>query len=319
MRKILFILLLILIHFYSRAQVEVQLEPTDLKQQTIVTEPLTLYKGFFQAGLDGSYVAIDKHFTDQSKKVAFESNGWDRTWFVESSFRYGITDKLQVGIDIPFNSDLIFTSFRAEYPGANIDSVFAGKQSGNGIGDMAISAAYQLFSSESSGSSLALFAYFDAPTGRKNPTNIIDSYNYTLPTGSGEPDLYMQAKFKQIHFPYSYSFTLAYKYHFGGSKIFQPGEAEKKFKSGNMIYLNGTYIFNLNEWIALQNGIDWFLLGKDEIDGIKEEQSKWLLNYTPQLLFQIKRLRIGESVNIPVTGKLSGANIYYIFIAQYKI
>ena len=190
---------------------------------------------------------------------------------------------------------------------------------GNGLGDVSISAAYQLLSSESGKPSLAIYAYFDVPTGRKNPTNIIDARNYTLPTGSGEPDLYLQAKFKQIHFPYSYNATIGYKYHFGGTKIFQPGETEKKFKSGNLMYLAGTFNFNLNEWIALQNGLDFNLFGKDEIESVKEAQGKWLLNYTPQLLFQIKRLRIGESVNIPLAGKSTGANIFYVFVAQYKL
>ena len=299
------------------AQVEEKLAPTDLKQQTVITEPATLHKGFLRAGLAGTYSIVDKYFTTDSKKESFANNIWAKTWFVQGLFQYGLTDRLQVEIDIPYKIGQVFQSLRYEMPINNIDSVVAWNVNGSGIGDLTFSAGYQLIMAAINRPSVSVYVDFTAPTGQKNPTNVVDERNYTLPQGSGEPSLDINLKMRRINFPYAYSGYITYNMFFGGSKIFYPGEEEKKFKSGNYLNVGGSFDFHLNDWIALQNGLDAYFYAKDEVSGVKDPENKWLIQYFPRLTFQIKRLRLAQAITVPLKGKSAGADVSYFLIVQY--
>ncbi|HRT90726.1 MAG TPA: hypothetical protein P5257_11490, partial [Bacteroidales bacterium] len=58
----------------SFSQTEKQLMPSDLKQQTIVTEPVTLRKGFLRVGSMLNYRVADKYFSDDGVKKYYLSN-----------------------------------------------------------------------------------------------------------------------------------------------------------------------------------------------------------------------------------------------------
>jgi hypothetical protein len=308
---------LIITGYLAVAQVEEKIVPTDLKQQTVITEPITLYKGFFRAGLSGTYSVVDKYFTDEGRKESFANNIWATTWFVQPIFQYGITDRIQVELYLPYRIQKIFQSFRYQDLYAGIDSVIAWDVRGNGLSDISFSAGYQILKGNISAPAIAGFLTFTAPTGSKNPSDIVDERNYSLPNGSGEASIDLDLKLRQARFPYAYSAYLGYKLFFGGNKIFYPGEAATDFKSGNYFNIGGSFDFHLNEWIALQNGLDCFLYGKDEVDGLKEDTSKWILQYFPRLTFQLKRLRLAQAVTVPLKGKSAGADISYFLVIQY--
>jgi hypothetical protein len=159
--------------------------------------------------------------------------------------------------------------------------------------------------------------YFTIPSGEKNPTEIENENNYRLPSGTGEASLDLDLHLRKVIYPYSYSFIVSYKYFFGGSKIFDVGEAEKEFKTGSTINFEGDFNFHVNDWIAIQNAMDFYLYGKDEVDGELEEDSKWLIQYLPKLNFQLKRLRLVQAISVPLKGKNTGADVGYILVAQY--
>ena len=311
------VLVFLLVHMIAYAQVEEKIVPTDLKQQTIVTQPITLYKGFLRAGFAGGYTPLNKYFNDKSKKQFFGSNIWGKTWFVLAMMQYGVTDRLQLEIDLPYNITEQFQSYRIEAPLFQTDSVVAWKVKGSGISDLSFRAGYQLIKESTSRPALAAFLAFTAPTGEKNPTGVVSERNYKLPSGSGEPVLNLDLQLRKIIFPYSYTAYLGYKYSFGGSKIFSPGEEEKEFKSGGYVNIGGTFDLSLNDWIALQNGLDSFFYGKDEVEGVKEKAGKWIVQYFPRLNFQLKKLRLVQAVTVPLKGKTASADITYLLVAQY--
>ena len=73
----------------------------------------------------------------------------------------------------------------------------------------------------------------------------------------------------------------------------------------------------MNEWLALTNDVYYFLSFEDETDGDITKESGWVVEYAPRLSFQIKRLRVNQSIQIPLAGKLSGADPGFILIVQY--
>ena len=75
MKKLLLFINYCLVPGMVMAQVEEQVLPTDLKQQTIITQPVTLYKGFLRVGFTGTYGVIDRIFTEDGDKVYAPENG----------------------------------------------------------------------------------------------------------------------------------------------------------------------------------------------------------------------------------------------------
>jgi hypothetical protein len=101
---------------YTKGQVQEQLTPAELKQKTIVTEPQTLYKGFFRAGMAFNYGTIDKIFTVDGDRESLPSNIWANSWFFQTYLMYGISDRLQVEVMLPYRFQQIYQSYEVEAP-----------------------------------------------------------------------------------------------------------------------------------------------------------------------------------------------------------
>ena len=68
MKKLTIIYLTFLLTLSAFCQTEKQMIPSDLKQQTVVTEPVTLRKGFLRAGILLNYRVVDKYFTESGER-----------------------------------------------------------------------------------------------------------------------------------------------------------------------------------------------------------------------------------------------------------
>jgi hypothetical protein len=156
------------------------------------------------------------------------------------------------------------------------------------------------------------------PTGKKNPEDVINDREYKRASGSGEASLDIRLQIRRIMYPFSYTASVSYTYFFGGSKILEPLDTqEKPFRSGNNFNFDGSFNFHLNDWLAVQNTLTYFLSGQDTEDGVTEADKSWVLQYYPGLSFQIKRFRINEVFLVPISGKLSSADPSYIFALSY--
>ena len=302
------------------AQGQEQLSPRELKQKTIVTEPQTLYKGFFRAGLGLSYGVVNNIFSETGKRVPIDNNARVSSGFIQLGMIYGVTNRLQIEVAYPYNFGEIKQSVRYEVPEA--DQVGALKWRGvtSGFGDLNINAAYQIIRDTDSHPSTTLFVYTTLPTGEKNPTDVKNEREYNRPTGEGEASVEMQLRLRKVRFPYAYSFFGGYRVNFGGEKMnmFTPLDpTEYSFKSGNSVDVGGYFHFHLNEWLAVRNTLEVFFFGPDEFDGEKEEESTWALFYYPGLSFQLKGFRIDQAVTMPIAGKLGGADPSFILLLQY--
>jgi hypothetical protein len=299
------------------AQVQEQLTPTELKQKTIVTEPQTLYKGFFRAGVAFNYSTIDKIFTKDGKRESLESNIWANSWFFQTYLMYGISDRLQVEVGVPYKFEQIYQSLAFEAPGLQV-GVEKWKTKATGLSDISVSAAYQIITETETRHSITAFVTATLPTGEKNPTNIKNQKEYDRPVGAGEASVSTTLRMRKVRYPFSYSVFGSYQIFFGGEKILDPLDSEEKpFQSGNNISAGGYFNFHINDWIAIRNSVDYFFSIRDEYDGVEEDDDSWVFQYYPGISFQIKRFRIDQAVTVPLFGKLSSADASYFVVLQY--
>ncbi|MGD0583258.1 MAG: transporter [Bacteroidales bacterium] len=320
MKKISIIYLLIIFSAVASGQTEKLINPADLKQQTIITEPLTLQKGFLRVGLFYTYTLSDKYFDSSAKKTFFPGNGWSSSNDLQLWTDYGITDRFMVELGIPYTNGIEIYHQKLYVPiiDTMVSRNFTAKS--KGLGDILMSASYQIIPSKDHKFSLRGQLELTLPTGRKNPTNFVNSYEYDAPTGNGvfvvTPGLYAQL----LSYPFSFTAFLYYDYNFKGSKIMNAGDTqEKKFKYGDDINPGGSINFQLNDWIALTNELDFQYWWKGEEEGASDNDlyTHWSFTYQPRLIFQIRRFRLGESVTIPLKGKSYGADPQYILFVQY--
>lgn len=315
-------LILIILYFgmeiIALGQTESQIIPTEKKQLTIVTEPSSLYKGFFRAGIVGTYFVVDKYFDNYGNRNYFPESTWARSYGLNLIAQYGITDRLQFDLMLPYQNEAWYYSQFLTAPGLETDMDQSWDLRGNGLSDMSMYLRYQIIQEKETFPSITGEIGITLPTGRESPTDIKDDYDYKLSTGTGEASTNVRLLARKIVYPYSFKFYVDYTYNMGGTKLFNSFDTEElSFKSGSRIAFGGSADILLNEWIALTNELNYFSNGKDEINEVVKETSSSGLSYEGRLVFQIKQFRIGEAVNLPLKAKNTGADPLYVMIIQY--
>jgi|WetSurMetagenome_2_1015567.scaffolds.fasta_scaffold00004_134 hypothetical protein len=320
MKRIFFLLLVSITGLTARGQFEKIIQPSDLKQKTIITEPTTLNKGFFRVEAGVMYMVQDKYFNSDGNKEYYPASMWGARSQFNLGLRYGISDRFEVDVLVPVVNEKIDNYFVIKTPVVNTDNSLSSKLRGRGIGDCNLMVKYQLVPEKERGFSLTLLGDVTFPTGQKNPTDIKDFNDYKLPTGYGYFSSGIWIYARKIMYPYSVTTLLNYQYNFHGSKLMDAEAVTPvRFKKGNRFTASGSFNFHLNEWIALANELWYFHSGKgEESNGstIKTDPT-WTLDYAPRLIFQVRRFRINEIVNIPLTGKDNSADPAYTMSVLY--
>ncbi|MGQ9620291.1 MAG: transporter [Bacteroidales bacterium] len=318
--RTILIVSIILLPEFLYAQVEKQLTPSEIKQQTIVTEPVTLKKGFFRAGSLMNYRVADKYFTDDGIKEYYLSNIWGSNASYNITFQYGISDRFELEIVTEYMNSRQ-ESQKTEYVAlTNTTREILLKKKGTGIGDSYARFRYQLLPESKYRISLTGIAWLAVPTGKKNPTDIVSSEQYDLPVGNGTYAVTGGLFARTILYPYSFTFLINYTYSFSGNKKFEITDLrEIKFKPGDIIEASLSANLHLNEWIVFSNEL--YYQNKDK-GRVNERYSHylpltWSISYEPGLIFQVKRFRLGETVTIPLKGRNSAADPLYCLMLQY--
>jgi hypothetical protein len=294
--------------------------PSDLKQQTIVTEPVTLRKGYFRTGVSLSYFALDKYFTSATKKEYYTLSQWHTDFTFQATLRYGITDRLEVDIAVPVNSKRTQTHYEGKMPGYNTDYSLSADLKGKGLADCDLTVKYQVIPEKEKKFSLSVWQWITFPTGKKNFSDTASFINFKLPTGSGNFTTGLMVSIRKVSYPYSFGAYVRYAYEFPGSKLIeQDDKKETKFKNGNYTTVGASFNLHLNEWIALSNEFNYKY---NEKGVIKYEVEKtvdpaWEFSYLPGLYFQVRRFRISEVVQVPLMGKNISADPLYHMQVQY--
>lgn len=298
------------------AQGEDQFLPSEIKQLTAVTEPATLHQGFFKIWLNYNYTSIKYIFDNEANKYLIPGASSARSSSVNLVANYGISDRIEVNIWLPYMLNKNENIFILDNPAAP-QTTYGGQVNGFGLGDISVGMRTQVLLEQNRLPSLTLGTYLELPTGRKNPTNETGYLEFDEATGSGEFSLGIEAQVRKIVYPYSFSFNSGFEYKTGGKKIHQIGEEEVPFKSGNVFYAIAGINFHLNDWICVTNDFNYTLIGSYTKDNKPEGDPSWAFSWTPNIHFQIKKLRLAQGFIVPIMGRNFGADRGYIFIVQY--
>ncbi len=313
--KIIVFLLGILLSVEIHCQVERIILPGELKQQTIVSEPPTLRKGFFRAGMVYSHTFIDRIFNEEKKRVGLGTTISGQSSLFMLHGLYGLTNRFELYASIPYINESIYQT--VEYHWDNDIEINRWSQKGSGIGDAELGFRYVILTENETRPSVFVGVTATLPTGEKNPTNIKDEQNYDRPTGIGEFAYTFEVKARKIIYPYSLSIFGTYKLKTGGEKIIEPFGEKLPFKDGNYFSLTASAFMHLNDWIVIANDLQYGRRGDDEVNDEIMDTDSWNFITTPYLYFQIKQMRLVQAVNIPLKGYRAGADPLYILIIQY--
>jgi hypothetical protein len=321
MKKILiFIFLFCLSCLFASGQVEQIIIPGDLKQQTIITEPVTLRKGYLRSGIESAFIVVDKMFDGNgSRSYIQNSNVWGKFRGFALSTQYGLSDKLEISLKIPYITQQYMVSIKYEEVYHDEDSLISFKSKGNGIGDLETGVRFQILEETSARPSLTTGLDITIPTGRKNPANIISDLQYDYPPGDGRIAFGINLDLRKTIYPYSLRLRSYYEYYLKGKKVLEPGEEKTEFKDGDMFKIQGNFSFHLNDWIALWNDLSYtrYAKGTKYYDIEVISPVSWSADYNPALYFQIRRIRFLQGVIIPIFGKNIPSDPVYAFGLQY--
>lgn len=318
--RVLLFLQGILLCFICPAQTEKQLTPADIKQQTIVTEPVTLRKGFFRAGSLVNYRVADKHFTGDGKKEYYLSNIWGAKSSYNLTLQYGVSDRFEIEFMGEYMNSLQESQTTEYIAATNSTKTVVSKQKGSGIGDSYFKMKYQILPEKKYMVSLTGNLNLTVPTGEKNPKDIRSAEQYDLPVGNGTYAVSAGLYARSIVYPYSFTGYAGYTNFFPGKKKFNVTDlAETEFIFGNILEFSIGANLHLNEWIVFSNELNYQHKDKGKINNHDTPllPVSWTASYEPGLVFQVRKFRLGESVTIPFKGKNVPADPLYIIMVQY--
>ena len=302
------------------AQFEEMINPSDLKQQTVITEPQTLRKGFLRAGLRATFIFQDRHFDEKGKKhYLLGTNVQGKLWHNYLSLSYGVTDWFQAGVEMPYSWEENLISFRIISPIIGYDSLLTNKSIGKGLSDLNTSLRFLVLNESEGRPSISLGIDLTIPTGRKNPYNVKSDQEYSEPMGSGHFALSMDLIIKKVIYPYSFTFTSFYYYNFEGEKQYLPDEDPIRFKPSNNMGAIGGVGVHLNDWIALTNNLSCFVFGEGKryYEPVEISNGGYNIEYVAAIYFQIRRFRLKEHTSIPLWGKNASADPTYSVTLQF--
>lgn len=318
-RSVLTCLLLLSAPLLS-GQTEKLIVPSDMKQQTIVTEPVTLNKGYLRAGVILDYRVADRFFNSTGEKEYYNTSSWGSQSAYGITLQYGISDRLEIDLLTEYINNLQQTQSMKVESITNTSETTSIKQKGIGLGDSHLEIRYQVIREKESRFSLTGRLMLTIPTGEKNPRNIKSENQYDLPVGDGTYAFGLNISARKVVYPYSFSGYLSYTKNFNGSKIFNTGTpVEIKFRLGNLFEAGVSGNLHLNEWIVFGNELNYYHEGEGKLNNELSAlmPSSWALSYQPGLIFQVHRFRFSESVRIPLKGLNVPADPLYIIMVQF--
>lgn len=298
-----------------------EMSPAEKKQQTLVTEPLTLYKGFFRVQVSSYYGLIDKVFLD-SKKQSLEGNSWGDNFSIGAHLQYGISDRFMVEATLPYIRNRIFQSTVYEIPagvGGQYTQSSNWETSGSGIGDLDLTATYQVVTESTSRPAVSAYVRVTLPTGEKDVTDDNDDnpFSYHTPTGQGEIAVSPGIRLRKVRYPFAYGGNVGYTVKNEVTKVIELNSPPVSYKNGNFANLAGFFNASLNDWVAMRNFIEFYYKQKDKVDGTQTGENIWLFQYSPGFSFQLKRFRFDQFVSIPLKSNFAAADPTYIILFQY--
>ncbi|MDH5381853.1 MAG: transporter [Cyclobacteriaceae bacterium] len=256
------------------------------------------------------------------------------------SLTYGITNRLQIKAALP----VVLYKERSVFVVTENDSLSMDKdyfkslgvnaeREGNGFGDATVDVSFQLLQESNNKLGVRVGLTSRLPTGRKDPVNIVDENNYTIPSGAGETVFIPNISARLLQYPYSHLFSVNYEYSIGGKKKFPPyrfylnynpgfSTIDYFYQSPPIFHIDYSFNFHLNDWMAISNSLSYNRQKAKTTVLVSywkeiEVPDSWAMVYTNRISFQVKKYRINQVINVPLKGKNRPADVSYGLEMQY--
>ncbi len=305
----------------ASAQVQEQLSPTERKQLTKVTEPFTLYRGFLRANIFGSFASLGNAFDQDGNRITSEILSGS---IIVSSFsiEYGVTDRFEISFFFPYVNSVNRGSVFIQQPGLGIQNVVYAKQKRIGVSDPAFNIRYQLLQDKAGSPSFVLGLGTYLPIGQSEGRNYVSPIAYDSPPAKGEWGIAPTLEIRKILYPISLQLRVSYQHYFGADKVLSPMGEPQRVISGSQFVILPQVNFHLNEWVSVYQQVTYSYTQKDDFEGIDffGSHSKLIrsaLLYDMGLTFQVKQLRLEQSVSVPLAGRFAPANTSYAISLSY--
>ena len=292
------------------------------KEQTVVIEPATLYRGIWRAGWGTRFQFLDKSFVD-GKKQPHDENIWGSKSVWPLFAAYGITDRLMLKIVIPYVLEDHYHAPVYLFPSGS-DQQYSYPQrwrtQARGFGDLEMSFGYQLVQETESRPAFVTFVAKTVPTGQKNVVDDDDENHNTFarPTGEGAFAFETAFMMRKISYPYAYGLKLFYVYRTETNKILAVGNEPTDFQNGHTFGASASFNAQLNKWIAFINQAELLQLAADRKNNELTGETGMLLQHFTGLSFQIRQFRIEQGMTIALIGNNVAADPAYHINLQYS-
>ena len=319
--KFLIILTVCSVSITVEAQVQEDLTPLEKKQLTRVTEPITMFKGFFRVDLTTQFFSNDKSFDNNGRKILPYQNLSRQGQSLSLAMYYGVSDRFELTAILPYYRRNTFQEGILMIPYQGINRYNRIKIRSNGMADIGAGMNYQLIKAKGTRPALTFFAMGFIPVSSPDISNVTNdgtgNLSYTEPVTTGEFSVLMAVRMKKIAYPLSYEFEMGFRRGFGSTRITVPNQDPAKFQSGNEYYVRPFVNFHLNKWVLLTNYVDYLFQSADNYDGgttaYQQKANTQFFRYYPGISFQLGQFRLEQSVMVPLFGKNAGADPSYLF------
>jgi hypothetical protein len=323
MKKFALNILQLLLTMSLFAQTEKQLTVSEIRQQTVLTEPLTMQKGYSRITTGMSYFFMSSNYFDndwKSKSVySFLSRDFSFPFFIY----YGFTNNLELDVStsVEYNNST-YKIDMIDYYG-NMSKTNTYKTITKGFSDIGCNLLYKFLDETPGHLSMAFSTNFSIPYGKMTPTISSDSLIEYDATTMGEYKLGGEYMFKKIFYPYAVVGDFSYTYRFPTDIKLSYSDAEKTHvKYGNYVDINLSFHYMLCDWITLRNYFEYTLSGKPRYYDnnlsyleISTQEIKW----QPTLIFQIKNVRLAQALSFMLFGKNTTTQPSFIVALGIKI
>lgn len=304
MKKVLIYTFFTLLTLKLMAQTEKQLSVSEIRQQTVLTEPLTLQKGYFKANAQFSYLVFSTSYYDGNWKKVPNYGYMSNSFAIPFSVNYGITNNLEMNISSNYEYEKVSESYKSiDYTKLTSNEQERNKIT-NGFNDISFGLSYSFFKGKTNLPEMEVGSYFTLPYGKTEPTSSDSGKTIYDATSFGCYELGLGYLVKKVFYPFSVSGSILYSYSFSSDvKLKYYDTAKSHVKHGDMLKSSIVFNYMLCDWISIGNSISYTWNGADEINNVKQAYNPVSYQYTPSLTFQIRNFRLTQGVSFYLAAK----------------
>ena len=322
MKKIIIYIVLCFYSFPIIAQTERELTVSEIRQQTVLTEPLTLQKGYFKASSQFNYSVLSTSYYNNNWEKITNYGYMFNSFSIPFSINYGINDNLEINISSDYKYNKVSYSYKSiNYIETEKSKEVKQNTIENGLNDISFGFNYNLISDKRTTSpSMCLAGYFTIPSGKSEPTSIDSGKTIRGATSFGCYELGVGYLIKKVFYPFSVKGILRYSYSFPTDlKLKYDDTIKTHIKYGDWLNCNITLNYMVCDWISFGNTLSYTYNGASEYNSVKDNIINEYYNWTPSLIFQIKNMRLSQGVSFYIIGKNAPSNPYAFIALAIKI